>query len=79
MGGVMNERNLEARMMGQQAQANVQDVIALAPSEIVEEQVQVGESIGEIFMADVDKIVVDLEKTFLMIEEQKNVVPTPMP
>jgi hypothetical protein len=76
----MNERNLEARMMGQQAQANVQDVlVTLAPSEIVEEQVQVGEDIGETFMADVDKIVVDLEKTVLMTKEQKNVVPTPMP
>ncbi len=53
-------------------------MIALAPSDIVEEQVQVGENIGEASMADVDKIVVNLEKTILMIEEQENVVPTPM-
>lgn len=53
-------------------------MIALAPSDIVEEQVQVGENIGEASMADVDKIVVNLEKTILMIEEQENVVPIPM-
>jgi len=53
-------------------------VIALAPSDIVEEQVQVGENIGEASMADVDKIVVNSEKTILMIEEQENIVPTPM-
>ncbi len=46
---------------------NVQDVIALAPNEIVEEQVQVGEDIRETSMVDVDKIVVNLEKTILMI------------
>jgi hypothetical protein len=39
-------------------------VIALAPSDIVEEQVQVGENIGEASMADVDKIVVNLEKNY---------------
>jgi hypothetical protein len=49
-------------------------VIALAPSDIVEEQVQVGENIGEASMANVDKIVVNSEKTILMIEEQENVV-----
>jgi len=32
----MNERDLEARVMGQQA--NVEDVVALAPNEIVEKQ-----------------------------------------
>ncbi len=46
---------------------NVQDVITLAPNEIVEEQVQVGEDIRETSMVDVDKIVVNLEKTILMI------------
>ncbi len=75
----MNEGDLEARMMGQHTQANVQDVIALAPNEIVEEQMQVGENIGETSMADANRIVVNLEKTILMIEEQENVVPTPMP
>jgi hypothetical protein len=65
----MNERNLEARMMGQQAQANVQDVlVTLAPSEIVEEQVQAGVDVGETFAIDVNGIKVDLEKTILMIE-----------
>jgi hypothetical protein len=37
MGGVMNEGDLEAGVMGQQM--NVEDVVALAPSEIIEEQV----------------------------------------
>ncbi len=58
---------------------SVQDVIALAPSEIIEEQVQVGEDIGETFMTNVDRIVMNLEKTILMIEEEKNVIPIPMP
>jgi hypothetical protein len=58
---------------------NVQDVIALARSEIIEEQVQVGEDIGETSMTNVDRIVMNLEKTILMIEEEKNVIPIPMP
>jgi hypothetical protein len=33
MGGVMNERHLEANVMGQQA--GVEDVVPLVPSEIV--------------------------------------------
>ncbi len=41
---------------------------ALAPSEIVEEQVQAGVDVGETFAIDVNGIKVDLEKTILMIE-----------
>jgi len=35
----MNERDLEACVMGQQMQVNVEDVVALGPSEIVEKQI----------------------------------------
>jgi hypothetical protein len=53
-------------------------VVALVPNEIIEEQVQVGEDIGETSLIDVDKIEAHLEKTILMIEEQENVIFTPM-
>jgi hypothetical protein len=36
MGGVMNERHLEAGVMGQQV--SVENVVPLVPSEIVEEE-----------------------------------------
>jgi hypothetical protein len=63
MGGVTNERHLEARVMGQQV--NVENVVPLVPSEIVEEeQVEVGEDIGETFKGDVDQIELDLERLF---------------
>ncbi len=42
-------------------------MVALAPSQIVEEQVQVGEDVGETFVTYVDRIEVGLEKTILMI------------
>jgi hypothetical protein len=64
MWSVMNERDLEARVMGQQVQMGVEDVVALIWNEIVEKQMQVGENIGETFAIDVDKIEVDLEKLF---------------
>jgi hypothetical protein len=51
-------------------------VVALVPNEIVEEQVQVGEDIRETSMIDVDKI--EVEKIILMIEEQENVIFTPV-
>ncbi len=57
---------------------NAQDVIALAPNEIVDEQMQMGEDVGETSMADANRIVVNLDKTILMIKEQENVVPTPI-
>jgi hypothetical protein len=48
MGGVTNEKHLEANVMGQQA--NVENVVPLVPSEIVEEeQVEAGEYIEETF------------------------------
>jgi hypothetical protein len=64
MRNAMNEGNLEARVMGQQVQMGVEDVVALVRNEIVEEQMQVGENIGETSAADVDRIEVDLEKIF---------------
>jgi hypothetical protein len=64
----MNEGNLEAWVMGQQVQAGVEDVVSLGPSEIIEEQMQASVDIGEIRAANVDIIVVDLEKNILMIE-----------
>ncbi len=51
-------------------------MVALVPNEIVEEQVQVGEDIRETSMIDVDKI--EVEKIILMIEEQENVIFTPV-
>ncbi len=72
MGGVMNEGELEVGVMGQQV--NVEDVVALAPNEIVEEQVWVGEDVIKAFTANVDRIEMDLERTILMIEKQINVV-----
>jgi len=68
----MNERDLEARVMGQQS--NVEDVVTLAPNEIVKEQVWAGEDVAETFVANVDRIEMDLERTILMIEEQENVI-----
>ncbi len=45
-------------------------MVALVPNEIVDEQTQVGENIGETSIIDVNRIEVDLEKIILMIEEQ---------
>jgi len=68
MGGVMNEKDLEAKVM--RHQVSVEDVVALVPSDIIEEQMQVGENVGETSIANVDRIEMDLERTILMIEEQ---------
>ncbi len=46
----------------------VENVVALAPNEIVEEWVQVGDDVGDASMANVDRIEMDLEKTILMIK-----------
>jgi len=73
MGGVTNEKHLEVGVMGQQA--NVENVVPLIPREIVgEEQMEVGEDIGEPSKGDVDQIEMDLERIILMIEDQENVV-----
>ncbi len=61
----MNEGNLEARVMGQQA--SVEDVVALAPNGIVEEQVQAKEDIAKESTIDADRFEMDLEITILMI------------
>ncbi len=41
----MNEKDLEAKVM--RHQVSVEDVVALVPSDIIEEQMQVGENVGE--------------------------------
>jgi hypothetical protein len=66
MGGVMNEKDLRAWVMGQQV--NVEDVVALALNEIVDEQVWLGEDIAKAYVADVDRIEMNLERTILMIK-----------
>jgi hypothetical protein len=55
-------------------QVSVEDVVALVPSDIVEEQLQASESVGQTIVANVDRIEMDLERTILMIKEQENVV-----
>ncbi len=60
IGGVTNEKHLEARVMGQQA--SVEDVVPLVPNEIVEEeQVEANENVGETSKGGVDKIEMNLE------------------
>ncbi len=67
MGGVMNDKHLKARVMGQQM--NVENVVPLLTSEIVEEEeMQAGEDVGETSKGDADQVEMDLEKTILMIE-----------
>jgi len=69
MGGVMNERHLEVKVMGQQA--SVENVVPLVPIEVVEkEQVEVGEDVGETSKGDSNQIEMDLEKIIVMIEDQ---------
>jgi hypothetical protein len=65
MGGVMNEGNLEARVMRQQA--GVENVVALAPNGIVEKQLQAKEDIAKESTIDADRFEMDLEITILMI------------
>jgi hypothetical protein len=73
MGGVTNERHLEVGVMGQQV--NVENVVPLVPSEIVEEeQVEVTKGIGETSTGSTNQIEMDLEENILMIEDQENVV-----
>jgi len=68
MGGVTNERYVEVGVMGQQV--NVENVVPLVPSEIIEEeQVKVNEIVGETFKRNADQIEIDLEKTISMIED----------
>ncbi len=68
MGGVMNDKHLETRVMGQQVK--VENVVPLPSSEIVEkEEVQAGEDVGETSKGDADQVEMDLERTILMIED----------
>jgi hypothetical protein len=50
----------------------------LAILEIVQNQMQVGGEIGETFVANVNRIEVDSEKTILMIGRQEDVIPPPV-
>jgi hypothetical protein len=43
-------------------------VIALVPSEVIEEQVQTCVDVGETFVVNVNRIEVDLNKFILMIK-----------
>ncbi len=68
MKGLMNDKHLEVRVMGQQT--NVENVVPLVASGIVEkEEMQAGENVGETFNGDDDQIVMDLERTILMIKD----------
>jgi hypothetical protein len=55
-------------------QLNVEDVGALALSEMNEEQAQASVEVGKTSIADVIMIEVDLHKTIEMIVEKKNVI-----
>jgi hypothetical protein len=46
--GVVNERDMEAGAMGQQMQASVEDLVTLAPAEIIQEQMQANVNVGKI-------------------------------
>jgi hypothetical protein len=59
-------------------QVDVEDVVALVTLEIVQEQVQVGEDVGEAYVENSDMIEANLGKTILMIKIHENLVPTPM-
>jgi hypothetical protein len=74
MASVMNEEHLEAGVIGQQAQASVEVVVTLVPSEVIKELMQANEDIGETFATNANRIYIHLEKIVLMIKEQKNVV-----
>ncbi len=71
----MNEEDLETRVIRQQVQANVEDLGALTLSENIEKQVQVGVDVGKIFITNVNKIKVELQKIIDMIEEQEIIFP----
>jgi hypothetical protein len=59
MGWVMNEKHLEAKVMGQQV--SVENVVPLVASEIVEEkEVQVGEDVGETSKGNANQVEIDL-------------------
>ncbi len=54
----MNEKDLETRVVGKQAQARVEDVATLTIN--IEEQVQVGANVRETFATNVNIIEVEL-------------------
>ncbi|CAM6010865.1 unnamed protein product [Sphagnum balticum] len=72
IGGVMEEKDIKVRVIGQQAE----DVIALAPNGNIEEGVQANVEVGETYATvDVNRIEVELQRTIDMIEDQEIVVP----
>ncbi len=67
MRGVMNDKHLEVRVMGQQT--NVENVVPLVASGIVEEEeMQASENVEGTFNGDDDQIEMDIERTMLMIK-----------
>jgi hypothetical protein len=73
--GMGGEGDLEVGVVGHEMQVLAKNVDTLVTHEIVQEQVQIGGDVGEASTVDAYRIEVDLEKTILMIEIQKNVVP----
>jgi uncharacterized ParB-like nuclease family protein len=61
MGGVMNERGLEAWKMQKHMEVSVEDG-ALAQCNVNEEQVQASVEVGETITIDVATIEVDMQK-----------------
>jgi hypothetical protein len=68
IGGVMEERDVKVRVIGQQTK----DVIALAPNGNIEEAVQANVEVGETYATtDVNIIEVELQRIIGMIEDQE--------
>ncbi len=71
MAFIMNEIDLETKVIGQQVQVGVEDELTLAFNGNMEEQVQANVDVRETFMVDVSRIEVELQKTIDMIEDQE--------
>jgi hypothetical protein len=69
MGGAMNEKDLETKVIGQQAQVGVEDVHTLTLSGNIEKQMQADVDVGETSTINVNRIEVELQKIIDMIEE----------
>jgi len=59
MGGAMNEKDLETKVIGQQTQVGVEDVHTLILSGNIEKQMQANVDIGETSAIDVNRIEVE--------------------
>jgi len=62
MGGAMNEKDLETKVIGQQTQVGVEDVHTLILNGNIEKQMQANVDIGETSTIDVNRIEVELQK-----------------